>query len=457
MTVAEQIFRAYDIRGIVETDLTPATVRLIGHAFGTHAQQKNCTRVVIGRDGRLSSPELARELAAGLQAAGCDVIDIGLVATPVLYFATHHLETGTGIMITGSHNPPEYNGLKMMLGGNTLHGEQITALYHTIQNKTFTNGSGQSHAQSVTDAYIARIVQDARIKRPLRFAIDCGNGATGEIAPALFKALGQKPVELFCDIDGTFPNHHPDPSKEKNLQDLRATVAEQNLELGLAFDGDGDRLGVVDSNGTIIWPDRQMILFARDILARQPNSRIIYDVKCSKHLKDAIQASGGEAIMSRTGHSLIKAKMQETNAALAGEMSGHIFFKERWFGFDDGMYTAVRLLEILSQSTLSPAEIFAALPNSVNTPEINLNFAEGEHYRFIEKFQKTARFADAEMITIDGVRAEFVDGWGLVRASNTTPCLVLRFEANTNASLERIKNLFKAQIHAIDSSLPLDF
>jgi phosphomannomutase/phosphoglucomutase len=457
MKVSPDIFRAYDIRGIVSTVLTPATVELIGWAFGSAAIENRQTTAVIARDGRLSSPELAQALARGLQGAGCNVIDIGLAPTPVLYFATHHLNTGTGIMITGSHNPPEYNGLKMMLGGATLHGEEIQALRVRIEKQVFTSGKGTFKQQNVLDAYVKRIADDVKIARSLKFAVDYGNGAAGAVGPQLFMALGQKPLQMYAEVDGTFPNHHPDPSKEENLEDLRLEVDKNKFDLGLAFDGDGDRVGVIDSKGNVIWPDRMMILLATDILARNPHGRIIYDVKCSTHLKHAIAKAGGEPIMSRTGHSLIKAKMKETGALLAGEMSGHIFFKERWYGFDDGLYAAVRLLELLSKDKRNPQEIFDALPNSINTPELNIKLKEGEHYRFIESFTKSARFDGAEITSIDGVRADFADGWGLVRASNTTPSLVLRFEANSQAGLQRIQNAFREQMLKVDGKLPLPF
>jgi phosphomannomutase/phosphoglucomutase len=457
MSLSPAIFRAYDIRGIVSEVLSPAIVKLIGQAFGSVAIEQKHPTVVIARDGRLSSPELAAALATGLQAVGCDVIDIGVAPTPVLYFATHHLKTGTGIIVTGSHNPPEYNGLKMVLGGTTLHSDQIQALRTRIEQRNFTQGSGGYRQQPIIDAYVKRIVDDVKIERPLKFAVDCGNGAAGAVAPKLFKALGLKPVELHSEVNGYFPNHHPDPSKEENLADLRAAVAEHQLDLGLAFDGDGDRLGVIDGRGNVIWPDRLMILLAQDILSRNPDSSIIFDVKCSTHLKKAITAAGGRPLMSKTGHSLIKAKMKETGALLAGEMSGHIFFKERWYGFDDGLYTAVRLLELLANDSRTPNAVFGALPNSVNTPELNILFIEGEHYRFIETFCKKARFKDAEITDIDGLRADFADGWGLVRASNTTPNLVLRFEGDDAAALKRIQDLFREQMLKVDATLRLPF
>ncbi len=455
--VDANIFRAYDIRGVVETALTPSTVELIGKAFGTKAQQKNQKSVCVGYDGRLTNTLLRDALVKGLLSTGCDVIDVGLVATPILYFSTYHFNTGTGIMITGSHNPPEYNGLKMMLGQDTLHGDTIQDLYHCIVNGSFAEGNGKLREENIIDTYIERITSDVKVKKPIKVAVDCGNGAAGVAAEQLFNGLGLEPVYLFCDVDGNFPNHHPDPSKEKNLVDLQSAIKEHNLELGLAFDGDGDRLGVIDKDGKIIWPDRQMILYAEDVLSRAQGEPIIYDVKCSTRLKAAIQDAGGVPTMSQTGHSLIKAKMKETNAPLAGEMSGHIFFKERWYGFDDGLYCAARLLEILGNSELSPTEIFAQIPDSISTPELNIQFEEGEHKVFIDKFIATAKFKDAEVITIDGIRAEFADGWGLVRGSNTTPSLVIRFEADNDAALERIKDDFRSQMLATDATIALPF
>lgn len=457
MLISPAIFRAYDIRGIVRETLTSEAAYKIGQAFGTEAVLSNHKRIVIGRDGRLSSPELSLALAEGVAVTGCDIIDIGIVPTPVLYFATHQLNTGTGIMITGSHNPPEYNGMKMMLGGETLYGDKIQALRERIERQDFGSGQGEFSTIDIRQDYITRIIKDITLKRSLRIAIDCGNGAASEVAVNLFKQMGLNIVELFCVIDGTFPNHHPNPSEEKNLEDLRTVVREQKLDLGLAFDGDGDRLGVIDSKGKIIWPDRQMILFARDILDRNPAATTIFDVKCSIHLKTAIIAAGGKAIMSKTGHSLIKARMQETGALLAGEMSGHIFFKERWYGFDDGLYAAARLLEILTHTSNTPDEIFAELPDSVNTPELNIRFDEGQHYVFMQQFQKQAQFQGAQITDIDGIRADYNDGWGLIRASNTTPALVLRFEADNESALARIQAEFKTQILQINNTLKMPF
>jgi phosphomannomutase/phosphoglucomutase len=457
MTISEDIFRAYDIRGIVETALTPEAVRQIGQAFATAALAQNQHTVVIAHDGRLSSPMLAQALSAGLRAGGCDVVDIGMVPTPVLYYATHQLETGTGIMITGSHNPPQYNGLKMLIAGNTLYGDSISALYQLIVDDRLASGAGGYREVDVMADYIERIVSDIKLDRPLRIAIDCGNGVAGVLATELFTRLGCEVTELFCEVDGTFPNHHPDPTKPENLEDLRKSVAENQLDLGLAFDGDGDRVGVIDDKQKVIWADRQMMLYAEDVLKRKPGALIIFDIKSSTNLARVIQQLGGEPLMWKTGHSFIKAKMKETGAELAGEMSGHIFFKERWYGFDDGLYSAARMLEILSQREASSSAVFAALPDSCNTPELQIQFEEGEHYKFMESFKRNSDFAGADISTIDGMRVNYAEGWGLVRPSNTTPCLVLRFEANTEAKLEEIQETFRRQLLKADSTLVLPF
>ena len=451
------IFKMYDIRGIVATDLTPDTVRLVGQAFATECLKQNVNEVCIGRDGRLHSKELSVALSEGLNAGGCNVIDVGMVPTPVLYFATHHLKTGTGIMVTGSHNPPEYNGLKMSMAGKTLYGDDITAFHTAIESGSLNNGSGSYREQDVLDDYFERIVSDVKLERPMKIAVDCGNGVAGVIATRLFKALGCEVTELFCDVDGNFPNHHPDPSKLENLQDICASIKENKLELGLAFDGDGDRVGVIDDTQNVIWPDRQMVLYSEDVLSREPGALIIYDVKSSYNLGKEITKMGGKELMWMTGHSLIKAKMKETNAALAGEMSGHIFFKERWYGFDDGLYSAARMLEILSKKPGSSSEIFSALPDSCNTPEIQVNFDEGEHHKFMDKFKTTADFDDATISTIDGMRVTWPKGWGLIRPSNTTPCLVLRFEADDEDTLNEVQEKFRTQMLATDSSINLNF
>ncbi len=457
MAITEDIFRAYDIRGIVETALTPDAVQQIGQAFATEALSQNQKTVVIGRDGRLSSPELAKRLSEGLRAGGCDVIDIGMVPTPVLYYATHKLKTGTGIMVTGSHNPPQYNGLKMLIAGNTLFGDSIKALYHSIIENKLNTGTGTHSEQNVIPDYLDTIVNDIKLEKPLNIAVDCGNGVAGVLATELFTRLGCNVTELFCDVDGNFPNHHPDPSKPENLVDMQNAMKQNALDIGLAFDGDGDRVGILDDKQNILWADRQMMLYSADVLKRKPGALIIFDIKSTSNLGSYIKDLGGDPLMWKTGHSFIKAKMKETGAELAGEMSGHIFFKERWFGFDDGLYSGARMLEIISQSDESTSTIFEALPDSFNTPELQIDFEEGEHYKFMEKFIANANFDNAETMTIDGIRVNYAEGWGLIRPSNTTPCLVLRFEANDENTLNDIKNIFKTQLLAVDSNLKLPF
>lgn len=457
MTITEDIFRAYDIRGVVENALTPDAVQQIGQAFATEALSQNQKTVVIARDGRLSSPELARRLSEGLRAGGCDVIDIGMVPTPVLYYATHKLKTGTGIMVTGSHNPPQYNGLKMLIAGNTLYGDGIKALYHMIAEGRVSNGEGRHIEKDMVPEYLDTIVNDIKLDKPLDIAIDCGNGVAGVLATELFTRLGCNVTELFCEVDGNFPNHHPDPSKPENLIDLQNAMKQNALDIGLAFDGDGDRVGILDDKQNIIWADRQMMLYSADVLKRKPGALIIYDIKSTTNLESYIKNLGGVPLMWKTGHSFIKAKMKETSAELAGEMSGHIFFKERWFGFDDGLYSAARMLEIISQHNESTSAIFEALPDSFNTPELQINFDEGQHYKFMDKFINQAEFEDADIITIDGLRVNYAEGWGLIRPSNTTPCLVLRFEANNEATLAEIQNTFREQILSVDNSLKLPF
>jgi len=385
------------------------------------------------------------------------VIDIGMVPTPVLYFATHYLKTGSGVMLTGSHNPPDYNGLKIMIGGDTLSGDAILALKTRIDKAQFVHGAGKVEQQDIAQAYIERVTKDVKLSRPFKVVVDCGNGVAGVLAPKLIRALGCEVIELFCEIDGKFPNHHPDPSQPKNLEDVIAAVHQHKADLGLAFDGDGDRLGVIDSKGNVIWPDRQMMLYAGDILKRNPGAKIIFDVKCSSHLGNSITQHGGTPVMWKTGHSFIKAKIKESGALLGGEMSGHIFFKERWYGFDDALYTAARLLEILSKDKRPPHEVFMDLPDAVNTPELKLDMREGEHFKFMQRIQDSLRFEDAEISTIDGVRADFCDGWGLVRPSNTTPCLVFRFEADNEDALDYIKDQFRRQLLELDPSLTLPF
>lgn len=451
------IFKAYDIRGIVDETLTTDIVNKIGRAFGSDALDRGQQTIVVGRDGRLSGPKLMDALIKGLRSTGCDVIDIGMAPTPVVYFAAQHIGTGSCIALTGSHNPPNYNGLKMVIGGVTLSGEAIQSLRQRILSNNFRTGEGQLESTDVAPDYINRIVSDIKLSRPLKVIVDCGNGVTGNIAPRLLKALGCEVQELFCEVDGSFPNHHPDPSKPENLQDLIKAVRSQHADVGLAFDGDGDRLGVVTPSGNIIWPDRQMMLYAGDVLSRNPGAEIIYDIKCTTNLGRVIEEHGGKPLMWMTGHSLIKAKLKESGAPLAGEMSGHIFFKDRWYGFDDGTYTAARLLEILSNDSRNSEEIFASLPDSINTPELNVLMEEGEHFKFVQNLMKHAHFESGTITTIDGLRVDFNDGFGLVRASNTTPSLVIRFEAKDQTALIRIQDLFRKFMLDVNPNLELPF
>jgi len=456
-SVPAEIFKAYDIRGIVGRTLTPEIVSAIGRALGSEARARGQSAVAIGRDGRLSGPQLAQALAQGLAAAGVDVIDIGMAATPIGYFAAHHLGCGSAVMLTGSHNPPDYNGLKMVLGGVTLAGEDIQRLRRRIEGGDLSAGAGRYSTVDVREAYLARIAADVKLARPMRIVIDCGNGVAGATAPELFRRLGCTVTPLYCEVDGNFPNHHPDPSKPENLQDLIAAVRDSGAELGLAFDGDGDRLGVVTRRGHIIYPDRQLMLFADDVLKRNPGAEIIYDVKCTRRLASWIAERGGKPLMWKTGHSLVKAKMKERGSPLAGEMSGHIFFGERWYGFDDAQYVGARLLEILSRSS-DPDAVLDALPDSVNTPELNWALTEGEPHRLIEAMQTNARFPGArEIFRLDGLRVEYADGFGLARASNTTPVIVLRFEGDTQAAIERIQAEFRAVLQAAKPGAELPF
>lgn len=457
ITLPPEIFKAYDIRGIVGDTLTVSGVELIGRAIGSEAQARGRNTVVIGRDGRDSGPELAAALARGLQASGVNVIDVGMVATPMLYYAAHELGTLSGVMVTGSHNPPQYNGLKMMLAGDTLSGEAIQALRARIINNELASGSGGYHTQDIRGAYLERIVSSIKLSRPMRIAVDCGNGVAGATAPELYRKLGCSVEELFCEVDGSFPNHHPDPSQPHNLEDLIAALQKGEAELGLAFDGDGDRLGVVTKSGKIIYPDRQLMLFAADVLSRVPGGEVIFDVKCTRHLFGWITRHGGKPLLWKTGHSFIKKKLKETGAPLAGEMSGHIFFKERWYGFDDGMYAGARLLEILSRSA-DPCAVLEALPDSISTPELQWQLNEGENYTLMDALQKSARFDSArEIITIDGLRVEYADGFGLARPSNTTPIIVLRFEADTTDALHRIQADFRKALLAVKPGAKLPF
>ena len=444
MDITSSIFKAYDIRGIVEKELTPEVVKLIGLAIGSESIAQGERGIVVGRDGRLTGPMLSESLISGLIESGCHVVDIGMVPTPLVYFATYTKGASSGVMVTGSHNPPEYNGFKIMIAGETLSADKIQNLYSRILNQQFSSGSGSSTSINIDQDYMDTIKSDIDLDRELNIVVDCGNGVAGNIAPKLFESLGAKVSKLFCLVDGRFPNHHPDPSNPENLEDLIKEVVDTGADLGLAFDGDGDRLGLVDNNGNIVWADRQMILYARDVLSRIPGAKIIFDVKCSSLLPKDISEHGGEPIMSRTGHSFIKNKLKETDAELGGEMSGHIFFKDRWYGFDDAIYTGARLLEIISKTDKTCAEIFAELPDSVSTPEINIHFDEqGQQHDAMKALSNNVDFPGSEINTIDGVRVDYENCWGLVRASNTTPCLVLRFEGNDKEALKSIKNQFK--------------
>ena len=456
-SLPKEIFKAYDIRGIVDLSLTPEVVEAIGHAIGSEARAKNQDTIAIGRDGRLSGPVLSQALARGIQKSGVDVIDVGMVATPMLYFATHHLGTHSGVMVTGSHNPPDYNGLKMVLAEDTLSGERIQELRVRLENNSLTHGAGSYRQQDIAQEYIKRITSDVKLARPMKVAIDCGNGVTGAFAGTLYRGLGCEVTEFFCEVDGNFPNHHPDPSQPKNLQDLIKALESIDAEIGLAFDGDGDRLGVVTKEGKIIYPDRQLMLFAADVLSRNPGAEIIFDVKSTGHLAGWVTKHGGKPSMWKTGHSFIKARMKETGALLAGEMSGHIFFKERWYGFDDGLYAGARLLEYLSKQDNISATL-NGLPDATNTPELHILLREGENYSLIKKLVAEAKFDNPrEIIKIDGLRVEYKDGFGLMRASNTTPVLVLRFEAENKTALGRIQEDFRHVLRAAKPDIILPF
>jgi len=457
MTVPAEIFRAYDIRGVVGKTLTPAIVREIGRALGTVGRERGAPVFAVGRDGRLSGPELVAALTEGLTAAGADVIDIGMAPTPVIYFAAQHLGCGSCVAVTGSHNPPDYNGLKMVVAGGTLAGDEIQDLYRRICAGQLAQGTGTRRSETVLDAYVERIAGDVRPARSFRIAVDCGNGVAGMLAARLYRRLGCEVTELFCEVDGNFPNHHHDPSHPENLADLVATLKRTDCELGFAFDGDGDRLGVVTKDGEIIFPDRQLMLYAKDVLSRNPGAQIVYDVKCTRLLGPWIEQHGGRPVIWKTGHSFIKAKLKETGAPLAGEMSGHTFFKERWYGFDDALYTGARLLEILAREPDANAAL-KNLPNAPSTPELQWKLAEGEPHALVAKLQQTRPFPGAaHIITIDGVRVEYADGFGLARASNTTPVIVLRFEADTTEALARIQGEFRRALAPLKPAAPLPF
>jgi len=451
MKVTASAFKAYDIRGIVGQALDEDFAEHLGKAFGTEAVAAGEKAVAVGRDGRLSGPGLAAALIRGLASTGLDVVDLGAVTTPMLYYvAATRGQHGcnSGIQVTGSHNPKDYNGFKMVLSGRAIYGDEIQGLRRRMEAEDYTVGKGRSAAMDIVPEYIARITGDCKLARPLKVVVDSGNGIPGASAPQLLKALGCEVIALYSRVDGDFPNHHPDPSKPENLQDLIRTVHATEADLGLAFDGDGDRLGVVTKDGQIIYPDRQLMLFAQDILTRVKGGTIIFDVKCTQRLAPAIKAAGGVPLMWKTGHSLVKAKMKEVKAPIAGEMSGHVFFGERWYGFDDASYTAARLLEILSRHD-DPSAVLNGLPTSFSTPELNVACAEGEPREVIDKLLADANFPGGEIVTTDGLRVDYEDGFGLIRASNTTPVLVLRFEGHTEEALHRIQDDFMARLKAV--------
>jgi len=439
MQLSPSIFKAYDVRGIVPSTLTEEVAEALGRAFGTMARREGEQAVAVGRDGRLSGPSLSAALVRGLVASGVDVVDVGMVTTPMLYFAASTLAS-SGIQVTGSHNPKDYNGFKMVLAGRAIYGEEIQALRKMMETSGWDQppAPGKVRNVNVFAPYRDRIKGDIRLARPLKIVVDCGNGVAGASAPEIYRAIGCEVIEMYSEVDGDFPHHHPDPSKPENLRDLIARLKETGADLGLAFDGDGDRLGIITKDGNNIFPDRQMMLFARDVLSRVPGAPILYDVKCTQRLGPAIREAGGEPVMYKTGHSLIKARMKELQSPLGGEMSGHIFFKERWFGFDDGTYAGCRLLEILSRSP-DPSQVLDALPTSFSTPELNVKCEEGEPHRIVDELVRKAHFPDAQVSTIDGVRVDWSDGFGLIRASNTTPVLVLRFEGHTPEAMHRIE------------------
>lgn len=457
--VSSSIFRAYDIRGVVGDTLTADIVYDIGRAFGSEAKERGAQTIVVGRDGRTSSMALSRALIEGLCDSGRDVIDIGQAPTPVLYFATHYLSARSGVMVTGSHNPTEYNGLKLVLQGETLAEEAIQQLYQRVVKGDYVDSvsRGSLSQQTLSADYMARVAGDVNLARELKVVVDCGNGVAGDVAPQLLRVLGCDVVELYCEVDGSFPNHHPDPSQLENLQDLVAAVKRHGADVGIAFDGDGDRLGVVDSSGKIIWADRQMMLFAINMLEEQSGGVVIYDVKCSRDLRRVIEQHGGQALMWKSGHSLLRAKLKETGALLAGELSGHFFLNDRWYGFDDALYAMARLLEILSKDRRTSADIFMQLPESISTPEIRITLTEGVPFTVMERLKSQVQFAGAQLITLDGIRAEFEDGWGLVRASNTTPDLSFRFEAESMEALQRIQKVFRDALQTAQPGLTLPF
>ena len=454
---SEAVFRAYDIRGIYGETLDAAFAYELGRAIGSQVFERGEQQIAVGRDGRPSSQPLAEALTRGLIASGREVVDIGLVPTPVLYFAGIQLGSGCGVMVTGSHNPVEYNGFKLMVGGETPPPEQIHALRERMMSGDVLRGAGTYIQRDFIPEYVQRIVEDVHLIRPIKIVVDAGNGAAGHVAPDLFRQLGCEVFELYCEVDGQFPNHHPDPSQPQNLQDLMVQVRALNADLGIAFDGDGDRLGVVDGRGRMVWPDHVLMLLAGDVLMRNPGADILFDVKSSRHVATYVLSGGGRPVMWKSGHSLMKAKMRETGALLGGEFSGHVFFKERWYGFDDALYAAARLLEVLASESRTPDELFDDLPSSPATPELHVDLTEGANFVLMRRLMELADFPDARIINLDGLRVEFEDGWGLVRPSNTTPSLVFRFEGEDEAALERIKGRFRALLNEAAPYLTMPF
>lgn len=455
--IDHSVFRAYDIRGVIDKDLDEHSFYSIGIAIACLLYNLKRHQIFVARDGRLTSQRLALALKQGLLDSGIDVIDLGAVATPVMYYATSTQKIDSGLMVTGSHNPADYNGIKMVLAGRTLVQKDIDILYDFVVSGQRITGTGKETAQDIIDEYSQRVISDIQVKRPLKVVVDCGNGIAGPVIPRVIAQLGCEVIPLYCDVDGRFPNHHPDPTIEANLIDLKKAVTEHKADIGLAFDGDADRLGLITNTGEMIWPDRLMMLYALEVLGRLPGTTIVFDVKCSSHLEKVIQTAGGVAKMCPTGHSIVKGVMREEHAALAGEMSGHLFFKDRWYGFDDALYSACRLLEIVSSSPLTVSEQFKSIPNSINTPEIKIPIAEKDKFLFMKRFSEQAQFAGARIVAIDGLRVEFAKGWGLLRASNTSPFLVARFEAEDVDTLIQIQRLFKDQIHLVDGTLDLSF
>tara|TARA_Y200000002_G_scaffold165154_1_gene136237 strand:- start:2988 stop:4361 length:1374 start_codon:yes stop_codon:yes gene_type:complete len=453
MKVNSEIFRAYDIRGIFERELSQDLIYKIGQAVGSQVLDENSKQIYVGRDGRISGKEVSDRFIEGILATGCDVIFIGLVHTPLLYFATFEGVTKNGVMITGSHNPKEYNGFKIVINNSSLKEDDIQNLKLKIEQSDFKVGSGKLSKESFNETYVKKISTKINIKNKLKIVLDCGNGSGGVLGPEILRNYSSELIELFCEVDGNFPNHHPDPSEPKNLSKLIETVKKENADLGIAFDGDGDRLGVIDSEGEMIFPDRYLALMAEDILRKNESGKIVFDVKCSKQLERIIKRNNGIPIMTKTGHSFIKSEIARTDAILGGEMSGHIFYNDNWYGFDDGIFASLRLLEILSTQNISTHEVFKKIPKMFSTPEIKISINDAEKFRVVEELKNNFKPEGYNSILLDGLRLEEEDSWGLIRASNTTPALVLRFEANTEKKLMQIKELFQNALLKIDDKL----